>query len=165
MELRTINLNDKFFTCGGRKFYIQESLSFNRYRELQKMNMEFGFSATFLDIYNNVRKAMELMNKVQFVDAAVTLHNIIYGVASFEDKNDVALRMCALFINEEGEDVTVYDEGKLAEKVDCWSKELDVLPFFQLAAALVPGWISASQQVSQSGIGEAIREPDQLQTE
>jgi hypothetical protein len=54
MELRTIALSEKHFECGGRKFYIQDSLSFNRYRELQKLNLEFGFSATFIDIFENV---------------------------------------------------------------------------------------------------------------
>jgi hypothetical protein len=160
MELRTIALSEKHFECGGRKFYIQDSLSFNRYRELQKLNLEFGFSATFIDIFENVKKAMELMNKVQFVDAAVTLHNILSGIASYDDKNDPALRMCALFINEDTEDVTIFDEGKMREKIECWSKELDVLPFFQLAANLVPGWISASQDISRVGTKEANQESE-----
>jgi hypothetical protein len=152
--LRTIDLNEQFFICQSRKFFIQESLSFVRYRELQKLNLEFGFSSTFVDIFENVKKAMDLMNKVQFVDAAVTLHNILTGIKSYDDKNDVALRMCALFINEEGEDVTSFDEGKVKEKIECWSKELDVLPFFQLAANLVPGWISASEIISPDGTNQ-----------
>ena len=85
-------------------------------------------------------------------EAAVILHNIMYGVVSLEDKDDPALRVCALFIDQEGEDVTVYDEGKMREKIDCWGKECDVLPFFQLAASLVPGWMSVYQDFSQNGL-------------
>jgi hypothetical protein len=158
MELRTINLSEKHFECGGRNFNIYDSLSFVRYRELQKLNLEFGFSATFIDIFENVRKAMELMNKVQFVDAAVTLHNILSGIASYDDKNDPALRMCALFINEDTEDVTTFEEGKMREKIECWSKELAVLPFFQLAANLVPGWMNVYKIVTQDGSEQAAKE-------
>jgi hypothetical protein len=51
--------------------------------------------------------------------------------------------LCALFISETGEDVTVFDEAKMKDKIECWSKELDVSPFFHLAASLVDGWMPA----------------------
>jgi hypothetical protein len=141
--LRTIDFSQKHFECQGRKFYIKDSLSFARYRELQKLNLEFGFSATFHDIFKHIREAWDLLNQVKLGEAAVVLHNIMYGVVSLEDKDDPALRLCALFIDETGEDPTIYDEGKMREKIECWGKELDCSPFFQLAASLVPHWIAA----------------------
>jgi hypothetical protein len=48
-----------------------------------------------------------------------------------------------LFIDEEGEDPTVFDDGLMREKIECWGKELDVGPFFQLAVSLTPGWMPA----------------------
>ena len=73
---------------------------------------------------------------------------------SLEEKDDPALRMCALFIDEEGEDPTVYDEGKMKEKIDCWASELSVTPFFQLAASIVPAWTAAYKIVTQNGLKE-----------
>lgn len=151
MELRSIDFSKKFFECGGRKFYVRDTLSFNRYRELQKINLEFGYSATFQDVFKHIREAWDFLNQTKLGEAAVVLHNIMYGVVSLEEKDDPALRLCALFIDEEGEDPAVYDEGKMREKIECWSKELDISPFFQLAAGLVPHWTAAYQIVSRSG--------------
>lgn len=155
MELKTIDFSKKYFECGGRKFYVSsDKLSFARYRELQKINLEFGYSATFQDIFKNIRTAWDLLNQVKLGEAAVVLHNIMYGVVSLEEKDDPALRICALFINEEGEDTTVYDEAKAKEKIEVWSRECDVLPFFQLASSLTPGWSNAYRIIIPGGSKE-----------
>ena len=159
--MKKLDLTKKYFTCQGRKFYLKESLSFNRYRELQKIVLEFGYSATFVDIFKNLRVAWDHLNSQKNAEAAVVLHNIMYGIQSLEEKHDPALRLCALFINEEGEDETVYDEGKMSEKIDCWGKEYAVTPFFQLAASLVPNWINAYKIVTQSGLKEEPQESSQ----
>jgi hypothetical protein len=151
MELRVIDFEKKHFECQGRKFYLKESLSFNRYRELQKLILEFGYSATFIDIFKNLRIAWDHMNALKLGEASVVIHNIMVGVKSLEEKYDSAFRICALFIDEEGEDVTLYDEAMMREKIDCWGKELDVTPFFQLASRLVPFWINAYKIVSKDG--------------
>lgn len=142
-ELKTVDFKDKKFECGGRTFYIQDSLSFNRYRELQRISLEFGFSRTFIELWKVLDRAEDYLNKLQLVDAAVELRNAKMGVTSLEDKEDPALRLCALFINEDNEDVTIFDEVKMRAKIDCWGKELAVNPFFHLAAALVPDWMPA----------------------
>ena len=160
-KLKTIDFSQKHFECGGRKFYVKDTMSFARYREFQKLNLEFGFSATFQDIFKRVREAWDFLNSMKPAEAAVILHNILYGVASLDEKDDAALRMCALFIDEEGEDVTTYDEGKMREKIECWSKECDVTPFFQLAARLVPHWINAFQIIIPGGLRDENEEPIQ----
>jgi hypothetical protein len=93
MELRQIDFTQKHFECGGRKFYVKESLSFARYRELQKLNLEFGYSATFHDIFKHIREAWDFLNATKLGEAAIVLHNIMYGVVSLEDKDDPALRL------------------------------------------------------------------------
>jgi len=167
MELRTLNLDEKYFECQKRKFYRKESLSFNRYRELQKLILEFGYNATFIDIFKNIKKAWDKMNELKLAEAAVELHNIMVGVKSLEEKYDAALRICALFYDEEGEDPTVFDEAKMREKIDCWGKELDVSPFFHLASRLVPFWINAYKIVTRDGSvkAEEKTEHSQSQTE
>jgi hypothetical protein len=151
MKLKIIDVKEKQFECGGRTFYIQDSLSFNRYRELQRISIEFGFSTTFIDLYKEVKKAYDLVqtNK-NWGDLAVTLFNILSGVSKLDDKDAPALRLCALFINEADEDVTVFDELKIKDKINYWSKELDISPFFNMAVNLVNGWMPAYKVTSQS---------------
>jgi hypothetical protein len=153
-DLRTIDFSKKHFECGGRKFTIKEDLSFARYRELQKINLEFAYSATFYDIYKNIKSAWDFLNATKLGDAAVVLHNLMYGIVNLDEKDAPALRLCALFIDEEGEDPAIYDEGKMREKIECWSVELSVTPFFQLAASLTPRWITAYQGFSQNGLSQ-----------
>lgn len=151
MELRTIDFSKKHFECGGRRFTLKDTLSFARYRELQKLNLEFGYSATFHDTFKHLREAWDLLNQTKLGEAAVVLHNIMFGVVALEEKDDPAFRVCALFIDYEGEDPAIYDEGTMRDKIDCWARELDVTPFFQLAASLVPYWTNAYRIVSQNG--------------
>jgi len=142
---------ENYFECDGRKFFKTDSLSFARYRELQKIMIEFGFSATFEDIFNNLKTAVEYYNKHQYFDMSIVLYKIQEGIKNIETKDDAALRLCALFINEEGEDETKYNEGMMKAKIDCWAKELAVSPFFYLASSLIPGWMPAYQLVIHGG--------------
>lgn len=152
MELKKIDLNEPFFECQGRKFFRQDSISFTRYRILQQLIIEFSFSATFVELFKNIQTAWDYMNELKLGDAAVTLHNIMYGIKNLDEKDDPALRLCALFFNEKDEDIFEYDEAKMREKIACWGKELDVTPFFRYAANLVPSWINAFRIVSQDGL-------------
>lgn len=150
MELKTIDFATKSFECGGKRFHLKETLSFERYKVLQQLTIEFGYSATFQDLFKGLRKAWDFMNELKLAEASVAIHNMMNGIQKTELKDDVALRMCALFIDEEGEDSTVYDEALMKAKLECWGKELDVLPFFHFAASLVPGWMPAYRLVTQS---------------
>ena len=154
-ELKVIDFKEKKFTCGGRTFYVQDSLSFNRFRELQRISIEFGFSTTFVELFKEIQKCYDFVqtNK-NWGDLAVTLYNLMHGVASIENKDAAALRLCALFLNEKDEDITVYDEAKMKDKIECWSKELDVSPFFHWAASLVDGWMPAYNITIRSTLKE-----------
>lgn len=161
MELKKVDFSKKEFECGNRKFYVQDSLSFNRYRELQRLSIEFGFSRTFTDLFKDVQKVYgQLQTAQNYADAAVTLYNIIAGVSLLDEKNDPALTLCALFINEADEDVTVYNENKIKEKIDCWAKELDVTPFFHMACSLVDGWMPA-YKITTNSILKGVKKKEQ----
>ena len=156
MEIRVIDFKDKKFECGGRTFFIEDTLSFNRYRELQRLSIEFGFSRTFVDLFKDVQKCYDLMQTAKnYADVSVTLYNILTGTAMIEEKDAPALRLCALFINEKDEDTTVFDEKRMKEKIDCWSKELEVSPFFHLAASLVDGWMPAYKLTTRNTLTKA----------
>lgn len=152
MTLRSIDFSvEKYFECQGKKFFVHDSLSFVRYRELQKLTIEFGFSVTFEDIFNNLTKAVDFYNKHDYFNMSITIYKIQEGIKGIETKDDPALRLCALFIDEDGEDPTVYSEPAMKAKIDCWGRELAVAPFFYLAASLVPNWMPSYLLTIQSG--------------
>jgi hypothetical protein len=159
MTLRKIDFEkESYFECGGKKFFKTESLSFVRYRELQKIMLELGFSATFVDIYNNNKKAIEAYNKHDYFLMSVILYKIQEGIVNLQNKDDPALRICALFINEENEDLTKYSEAEMKAKIDCWATELEVNPFINLALGLQEDWIKAYQLLIRGGLNESSEE-------
>jgi hypothetical protein len=152
-ELRKLDFKtDKTFDCGGKKFTVNDSLSFARYRESQKIMLEFGFSASFVDIYNNLKSCTEAFDKGKYFDMATIIYKVMEGVKNTIDKDEPSFRLCALFINEEEEDPTIYNELIMKKKIECWSKELDVSPFFYLAASLVEGWMNAYESTIRNGL-------------
>ncbi|MBE3085491.1 MAG: hypothetical protein IMZ64_04665, partial [Bacteroidetes bacterium] len=148
----------KYFECGGKKFFVKDSLSIARFRESQKLYIEWGYSATFETIFNNLTKAIEAYNKHDYFDMSVILYKIQEGIKQIDTKDDPSLRLCALFIDEEGEDPIPYNEAVIQAKIDCWAEELDVAPFFYLAASLVTGWMPAYELNIRSGLEEKPEE-------
>jgi hypothetical protein len=127
-------------------------LSFTRFRELQKISLEFGYSASFETIFKNLKEAIDNYNKHDYFNMAITIHKIQEGIVNLDTKDDPALRICALFINEENEDITVYNEALMKAKIESWGRELSIEPFFYLAANLVPFWTNVYELHIRSGL-------------
>src|SRR4030042_195057 len=135
--VRKLDENTGSFECGGRKFFIRDTLSFNRFEKLKEFSLEFGFSATFKDIFMQLKKAWDMLNKLQLAEASVVIHNIMKGITLLEQKNDVSFRIAALFINEDTEDETVYDEAKADDKISIWAKDLEARFFLNFLPHVV----------------------------
>lgn len=146
-QLKELNIDIGHFTGrSGKEYYISKTLNVTRYRKLEEFEIEFGYTATFIEIFNNIKKAWELLNSVKLAEAAILLHNIMKGITILEKKDSVTLRICALFINSQDEDITNYDEILMKEKIEDW-KDYNITPFFHLAASLVPAWLPAYKVV------------------
>lgn len=149
MELKQLAANTTSFECGGKKYIIHKTLSFNRFEKLREFSLEFGFSANLTDVMKGLRKAWDYINASKFAETSVQLHNLMTGIVNLEQKDDVSLRIAALFINEENEDTTIYDEVKIKEKITIWAKELDVAFFFTFAISIVPSFVPCYKIVTQ----------------
>jgi hypothetical protein len=158
MELRTIDFEKKYFECQKRKFSIKETLGFVRWKKLEEYSLEFTFSATPIDIFKQLGTVQAKLNELKLYDSIVIVNNLMVGIKSLVDKENISFRICALFMDEEGEDATVYDEGLMKEKIDCWGKELAAPPFIQWAANCIPGWFPIYKSVSRNGSKEAKQE-------
>lgn len=142
-ELRKIDFKEGKFECGGKTYYVAETLSFSRYEKLQELLIEFAFSASVQDIFAGLRSTYEKLNEQKFADAAVLVHNLMAGVEKIDKKQVAALKICALFCNTEGEDLTLATDSMINAKLDAWGGELDVTPFFHFAVSLLPEWMAA----------------------
>lgn len=156
MQLKEFDIELGYFDAAGERYFIEDTLSFNRFEKLREYTLEMGFSATFLEIFNNLKKAWEYLNKGQQADASVLVHNIMNGISRLEKKDDPAFRICALFCNREDEDTTTWDEAVEGAKIEAWGKEYNVTPFFYLAAAKVDGWLPAYKSAFE---GISARQP------
>jgi hypothetical protein len=151
-SLKTIDFDkESYFDCAGKRFIKTESISFNRFKEMQKILLELGFSATFVDIYNNYQKMIEAYNKHDYFAMSIIAYKSMEGIKNLEDKDHPALRLAALFINEENEDVTKYNEAEMKAKIDCWASELEVFPFIALAISIHEDWLKIYLKAMEGG--------------
>lgn len=156
-ELKKLEPGTQYFDCRGKKYFISDKLSFIKFEKLSEWSLEFGFSATFKDLFAGLKKQYELLNQMKLADAIVINHNLMTGIVNLEQKYNVAFRICGLFILEEGENEIEFNEAKINEKIDNWSKEYDAGFFLNFAASLIPNWIGVYNLVSQN-ISEKERE-------
>ena len=145
-DLKHLPMDAKSFTANGHEYVISQGLSVDRWRKYEELQIELGFGTNLQSIFTRVKEAYGYLNEVKIADAAVILHNIMWGVKDrLENRVDKTLLMCALFMNrKEGEDVTKYDEDFMEEKIKDWAEEgYDTQSFFHIAWNLVPGFFEA----------------------
>jgi len=148
-EVRRLPLGTKAFEANGKKYHVSNTLSVERWRYFEDFQAMVGLGRSFQDVFDNVKKAYEALQHPKIADASVILHNILVGVGEkLEERHDPALMLCALFINEEGEDERVYDLEKMNDKIKNWQKEgYAMADFFSLAFNLVPDFINSYNAV------------------
>lgn len=151
-QVKKLDLDQSFFMANGKKYTVSKSLSVERWRHFEDLQALVGFGRSFDDIFQNVKKAYEALQKPKIADASVILHNILTGVKEkLDQRHHPALLICALFINHEEEDQKVYNEEAMKLKIADWQEEgYDINDFFQLAWNLVPSFIENYKDVLQN---------------
>jgi hypothetical protein len=151
-ELKQLDLTASSFVANGVTYFIKDSLSVERYRQFEKYQVTFGFAREFKQIYDMLKKSVDLANKGKGLEA----WNIIFNLMEEVGKNDMDNRhhngmfICALFIVEEDEDLTVWDEQIANKKIANWNKEgYEAYSFFRVAANLVNGYIESLDEIFQ----------------
>lgn len=150
-KLKTIDLNEKSFKANGKTYFIESSISFERFLMYQKLEIECGYEVGFYGMFEKIKKIYALCNETKFADIAVLCHNLMTGISKVDERKVPALQMCALFINEENEDRKIINDDIVDRKLKDWDAEgLDILPFFQLAANSIHGFSSVYKEISQT---------------
>lgn len=150
------------FEANGRRYRVSRSISFDRYEAYEMLQVEIGMARTFEQFTAQVQEAYDLCNAVAtgkpvFADLAVLLRDMRIGTTLIGERQTPAiLKLCALFINREGEDVRVVDDEVIEDKINDWRVEgLDMRFFFAFALRSIPGFSAAlraaSRDTSQEG--------------
>lgn len=151
MELKKIDLSQREFTANGVRYFIESSLSIDRFEKFEEIEIELGYGRTFAEVFDQVRQAMDDINKHRQGDAYVKLYNLLNGVEQRTKKKPHVYRYCALFINAETEDRGIITEDMINKKIADWGKEgLDYDPFFSFAISSLPGFRERYRKLTQS---------------
>lgn len=157
-ELKVIDFSkQKSFKANGAEYFVESGLSFDRFLMYQMLQVECGYDVSFSSMFENMKKAFELLNKQKPAEAAVIIHNIMQGVAKVEERKIPVLQMCALFINTKDEDRKKIDNDMVDKKIKDWTEEgLDIRPFFQLALSSIQNFSNAWREISLNISGDQI---------
>ncbi|MCA9497090.1 MAG: hypothetical protein KC589_09165 [Nanoarchaeota archaeon] len=158
-QLKKITLDEPTFVANGNNYFIEPELSIDRFKEMQKIEIEFSFGVSYRELFNGMKSCYETINKGQFGDTAIKMHNLMSSVSGIDDREHPMLRYCAMFINREGEDRRLVDEKVMNEKIEDWRIEgISMNDFFKLAVNMVSGlkenYLHYIQSISQEVKGE-----------
>jgi len=137
-EIKKLDKGAKTFTANNVDYFISSSLSLNRFKQFEKLKIEFDLSMTLLQARLNFINIFKKLNESKPAEAAVIAHNMANAIEMQQERtHNPILYLCALFINREDEDVTKVDEQLMNEKVNDWAEEgYDIADFFTLARLL-----------------------------
>lgn len=154
MELKHINIQEKSFVANGKIYYIEPGdISIERYAKYEELSLELQYGVGQTEMFRNWKTVTQLANELKFSDIAILANNMQNGMVNIMDRQITALKMCALFINEESEDRGRITDDIISNKVNDWQKEgYSVGPFFQLALAFSGLIKESSNMLSQESL-------------
>lgn len=162
-NLVELPVNTESFEANGKTYRVYKSVSFDRWEAYEILQVEIGLARSFQQLMDGLREAYDLCNQVAsgkpvFADMAVLLRDLVIGTTLVGERQTPAvLKMAALFINREGEDVRFIDEATLESKIEDWRiAGISMTFFFQFALHSIPGFFAAYRAISQ---GTLSKEP------
>lgn len=155
-EVRVLDPNTTSFEANGKTYRKSQRVSFARYGLMEQFNLELGYGRTVAELFGEQQKLYGLLNKQQFAECAVSVHNSMNGITRVANRDPHPMfKQCALFWNYEGEDVRYLTDELLDIKVQDWSESgIDAAFFFGQAVSNVPGLLAAYRLLTK-GSSEA----------
>lgn len=143
--LKTIGADEKEFVANGTTYRIAQSLSYDRWKDMQLLEVELGYGASVAELNKGLGEAFDLLNKQKFAEAAVRISALRTGLAALsDDRIPTILQLCCLFVNRKDEDIRTITPELIRSKVDDWRAEgIDIVNFFTWALAVLPGFMRA----------------------
>lgn len=139
------------FEANGKIYFIETRLSIGRYVEFEVLQTEMAYGTSLKEMYDWLITNRQLLNQMRFVDCAINNDKMIAKCQNLKDKEPFILKICTLFCNTEGEDVSKWNNDIIVKKLADWKAEnIDTADFFELAVALSPYYIEIYNRLTQS---------------
>lgn len=156
-EGKELNFEDDHFIANGIKYYYYgdiEKFGIGRWFVWEDLEPIITFGITSMNIHKEVGTAIKLINENKQVHG----HKVLLDLYERLDKNldtriDPILKGCTLFMVEEGEDLTEWNETKAKQKIANWRKEgIAYQSFFSFVMIFIPGYLERSREISQASL-------------
>ena len=157
--LKRIDFSKPTIPANGKEYKFLTELPIVRFKELDKLEVEFFYGFDMKQMFDKLKAAFEDLNKSKIADASVKMHNLMKGVADKVDKREpIVLRICALFLVTEDEDINKWSDELAAKKIKDWEEEgYAMTDFFSLAATSLPGFLEAYEKITADTSEEAAK--------
>lgn len=140
----------------GTVYMLQEDMSVARYEYFDQLWPRFVFGVDYQTHQAEIAKASNALLYAKSVQASIyecaTILTNLYRnmtAVSGPSRAEVALEICALIFNTEGEDTTGYDDS-LLEKKKADFRKCNASFFLTTAAACIPGLIADLQALPET---------------
>lgn len=174
-ELLTLSESTTQFDCdvfddAGNKtgdivtYYLEESLSIERFRMLQKFQREIATGLTHFDLIqllkNNVTHLNQAMKGGEVL-AQMSFENInaLNHAGSLEEKEPFAVWLCTLVLNTKNEDRRKFEVGFMQQKIRTWEANGIAIAFFLTLAEQYLGVPSGALQPATLTYSEPAVDP------
>ena len=132
---------------------IRDRISTKRFREYEILSLMLAFSSDFKTFYTTLTEIIKqiegLTNIGQIFAILSKLKNLVAGIGNYTQNSEPKIiRFCALFCNEENEDVTKFDNDMIKSKYDDWGN-VPIADFFLLASDVTPSFKKSYQVVKK----------------
>lgn len=168
--LKKIDPEARSFTANGNTYTAVSSLTLERYEAYELYQQEVGIGRTFEELQASINRAYALCNEVAtgkkvFAELAVLLHDLSIGCTLVGTTQPHAvLKLCALFLVRDGEDLSTIDDQTVDAKINDWRVEgIDMAYFFGFALRSIPGFLAAYKAASLSSSTKGTTKPTQGQ--
>lgn len=161
-ELKMPDLQAKSFIANGTEYFIAESISIERLRIKNRLDIAHGYGGDFGQVFKSVKAAYDKLNEQKTADASYELRKLMEGMVNVDEGEIGSVRLCTLFMNTLGEDVRYYNKAVMDKKIADWEKEgIDVNFFLLKAISGIAGFMPALNEHTPNSLSPtAAPEPE-----
>jgi hypothetical protein len=143
-------------------YTVKSSISISHYIEFEIWQPQAAYGLTFADFYNQDAQQVKLFNEGKAAEGITIVVNRQQAMLNMkvpnnaqgvkvDKKHHAFLQIAALFLIEENEDMTKFDQEYQNTKIqDFLDSGVSYEDLFLLAVKLVPGLLAASAEVSRT---------------
>ena len=166
LDLEVIKPPDRAtsFVVNGKTYRKSETLSTRRYAMMEALRQEMLNGRDPVQVFQDNKRAFDLLNKQQFGEAAVVIHANMTGAARIADYDPhPAVKMFCLFWNYDGEDKRGMSDELMEEKLKDM-EGVDIGFVFREAASSTPGFLAAYRLALEASSADQSRDQGNEQT-